>query len=183
MWTFIKSSTNNKNFLMGHSKEICFIGRSNVGKSSLINAIVKQKALARTSNTPGRTQLINFFQEENKTIVDLPGYGFAKMPIKVKNEMNIMIQNYFETRKELVHIFILIDAKVGPTNDDHGMIEYLKSISKDFSIVLTKHDKPNQKEFFKTSKKLKMITKNFIAVSSKTGKNIGKLRQDIINMF
>lgn len=168
---------------MGHAKEVCFIGRSNVGKSSLINALTNQKALARTSNTPGRTQLINFFQEDKKMIVDLPGYGYAKMPVKVKEEMFIMINNYFETRKELMHTFVLVDSKVGPTKDDINMINFLVGIERSVSIVLTKADKCKQSEISKTTKIMKEIELDFILVSSKKGKNISNLRADIVNLF
>ncbi len=168
---------------MGHAKEVCFIGRSNVGKSSLINALTNQKALARTSNTPGRTQLINFFQEDNKMIVDLPGYGYAKMPPKVKAEMLEMIQNYFETRKELIHTFVLVDSKVGPTKDDLQIIDYLIGIDREFSVVLTKADKGTQSELSKTLKRMVELEIDALLVSSKKGKNINNLRHKIINIF
>ena len=183
MWKFIKSSTSNNNFLMGHAKEVAFIGRSNVGKSSLINALTNQKSLARTSNTPGRTQLINFFQSGNKTFVDLPGYGYAKMPISVKKEMFSMINNYFLTRKELIKVFVLIDSKIGPTKDDIDIINLLKSINRDIFIVMTKLDKAKQSEIHKNIQKIKSINLEYIQVSSKTGKKIHNLKNYINTLF
>lgn len=183
MWKFIKSSTKNDNFLMGHAKEVAFIGRSNVGKSSLINALANQKSLARTSNTPGRTQLINFFQEEKKTIVDLPGYGYAKMPLKIKKEMFAMIENYFLTRKELIRVFVLVDAKVGPTEDDKQMIEYLIGIGREVFVVMTKADKAKQSEIHKSTKKVEDLGVEYIQVSSHKGKNINNLRAIINRLF
>ncbi len=179
MYKFIKSSTNNENWLTGHKKEVCFIGRSNVGKSSLINALVNQKKLARTSNTPGRTQLINFFQEDKKTLVDLPGYGYAKMPLRVKEEMLKMIEEYFEHREELIRTFVLIDSKIGPTNDDIMMLEYLKKIGRDVLIVMTKADKANQSETSKTLKSVAPLGDDTLMVSAHKGKNIAKLKKII----
>jgi len=168
---------------MGHAKEVAFIGRSNVGKSSLINALANHKALARTSNTPGRTQLINFFQEDKKVIVDLPGYGYAKMPLRIKQEMFDMIENYFQTRKELIKVFVLVDTKVGPTPDDKQMIEYLMGIGRDVFVVMTKSDKAKQSEASKSMKAVIDLEVEFIQVSSHKGKNISKLRNYISSLF
>jgi len=122
--------------------ECCFIGRSNVGKSSIINAITKTKNLAKISNRPGRTQSINIF-EINKRInlVDLPGYGFAKVTKVMRYNLSILIQEYIKNRSNLEHIFVLIDAKVGPKNIDIDMFDFLAEYNKLFSIVITKVDK------------------------------------------
>ena len=183
MYKFIISSTNKENMLTGHRKEVCFIGRSNVGKSSLINAIVGQSSLARTSNTPGRTQLINFFQDDKKTLVDLPGYGFAKMPFKIKKRMFKMIEEYFETRVQLVKTFLLMDSKIGPTKDDIQMVEYVKSLDRDFIIILTKSDKSKQSEIAKSVKIASGLSNDVILVSSKKGTNIFKLKKVIDSIF
>ena len=150
-------------------KECCFIGRSNVGKSSLINAITKTKKLAKTSKTPGRTQSINVFEINNKiNIIDLPGYGFAKVSKVMRSNLIILIEEYIEYRKSLDHVFLLIDAKVGIKNSDIDMMDYINNCSKKFSLVLTKIDKIpyNQREFQKKS--ILSIIKNY----KKTFQNI-----------
>ncbi len=134
--------------------ECCFIGRSNVGKSSLLNAITKTNKLAKTSKTPGRTQSINLFEINKKiNIIDLPGYGFAKVSKVMRENLKILIEDYIEHREKLNHVFLLIDAKVGIKNSDIDMLDFLNNCSKIFSIVLTKIDKvsSNQTNFQKNS--------------------------------
>lgn len=184
MYKFIISSTNQKNWLRGHSKEVCFIGRSNVGKSTLINSLTNQKQLAKVSNTPGRTQQINFFQDDKKrTLVDLPGYGYAKMPKAMKQKMIIMIEDYFLNRKELIKAFVLIDSKVGPTIDDVLMLESLKDLGINNMIILTKTDKTNQSEFHKTIEKIKNLGNDWLPISSFNGQNISKLKKIILSIL
>ena len=149
----------------------------------MINALTRQKSLARTSNTPGRTQLINFFQKDKKTFVDLPGYGYAKMPLSVKHKMLQMIENYFLSRKELIKVFVLIDSKIGPTNDDLDIINFLKDINKDIFIVLTKLDKAKQSEMYVTIKKINNLNLEYMQVSSKSGKKINNLKNYIDSLF
>ncbi len=128
-------------------KECCFIGRSNVGKSSLLNAVTKSKKLAKTSKIPGRTQSINIFEINNKiNIVDLPGYGFAKVSKVMRENLSILIEDYIENRDKLDHVFLLIDAKVGIKNSDIDMLDFLNHCSRNFSIVLTKIDKISSKK-------------------------------------
>ncbi len=183
MWKFIKSSSDQQSWLSGHKREVCFIGRSNVGKSSLINALTNIKKLAITSNTPGRTQLINFFQEDDKILIDLPGYGYAKLSKMEKLKIEHMLQDYFEHRDEIVAIFVLIDIKVGLTKNDKAMIEYLQSLGHNFMIVGTKMDKANQSEVIKTTKSLQKITSNYLLTSSKTKYNIEELRIIFNNFY
>ena len=96
--------------------EVAFVGRSNVGKSSLINALARQRQLARVSNTPGRTQLINVFgHADGGTVVDLPGYGYAKVPNRVRRDWPEMIEGYLLNRDPLVMVFVLVDGAIGPT--------------------------------------------------------------------
>ena len=150
-------------------KECCFIGRSNVGKSSLLNAITKTKKLAKTSKTPGRTQSINVFEVNNKiNIIDLPGYGFAKVSKVMRENLIVLIENYIEYRKELDHVFLLIDSKVGIKNSDIDMLDFLNNCSRNFSVILTKIDKIsfNQADFQKNS--ILSLMKNY----SKTFKDI-----------
>mmetsp|Transcript_2711 Transcript_2711/g.3673 ORF Transcript_2711/g.3673 Transcript_2711/m.3673 type:complete len:260 (+) Transcript_2711:3-782(+) len=123
--------------------EIAFVGRSNVGKSTLINALVSQK-LAHTSKTPGRTQQINFFYRkpyEQRYIVDLPGYGFAKAPVKVVEEWNVLIGAYTRMREALVRMFVLIDNRRGLTTNDKEFLDFLEELRIPHQILVTKVDR------------------------------------------
>ncbi|PYF42625.1 ribosome biogenesis GTP-binding protein YihA/YsxC [Metamycoplasma alkalescens] len=146
MWKFIKSSTSQENWLLDNEQEIIFWGRSNVGKSSLINALAKTN-LAKTSSTPGRTRLINYFETTNKKIiVDLPGYGYAKISKKDQQKIAGIIDFYFRNSKTNKIVCFLIDAKVGFSAIDLEMIEYVESLSIKFDIIITKLDKANQSQ-------------------------------------
>ena len=122
--------------------EVCFAGRSNVGKSSLINALTGQKTLARASNTPGRTQEINFFAAgEGHYLVDLPGYGFANAPVKVKERWQKLLKDYLSGRPSLRRAFVLIDARHGVKAVDEEILKLLDRSAVTFQCVLTKADK------------------------------------------
>lgn len=122
--------------------EYAFIGRSNVGKSSLINMLMQRKKLAKTSSTPGKTQLINHYMvNEEWYLVDLPGYGYAKMPVKEKEKLEKMISNYILERKNLVNVFVLIDSRHKPQQIDLEFMEWLGESGIPFTMVFTKSDK------------------------------------------
>ena len=143
-------------------KECCFIGRSNVGKSSLLNAITKVKNLAKTSKTPGRTQSINVFEINNKiNIIDLPGYGFAKVSKVMRKNLIILIEEYIKYRENLNDVFLLIDSKVGIKNSDIDMLDYLNNCSKKFSIILTKIDKISNSQTQFQKKSILSLMKNY----------------------
>lgn len=127
--------------------EYAFIGRSNVGKSSLINMLTKHARLAKTSSTPGKTQLINHFLINNEWyIVDLPGYGYAKVSQSQRAQWQKMISNYLRTRENLVTIFVLIDSRHNPQQLDLDFMAQLGEWGIPFSIVFTKADKSTQRE-------------------------------------
>ena len=122
--------------------EVAFVGRSNVGKSSLINALANRKQLAQVSNTPGRTQLINLFVlPTGATVVDLPGYGFAAVPGRVKQGWKEMIEGYLLDREELEQTFILVDGEIGPTKLDVQMLDWCRANGLPHTVVATKMDK------------------------------------------
>lgn len=128
--------------------EICFAGRSNVGKSSLINALTGRKNLARASNTPGRTQEINFFTLHGAHyLVDLPGYGFAKAPVAEVAKWQALLKNYLSGRASLRRVFLLIDSRHGAKAVDEEIMTLLDRAAVTFHTVLTKADKPNRKDF------------------------------------
>lgn len=181
MWKFIKSSSEKGNWLNHQQTEICFIGRSNVGKSTLINLIGNQK-IAKVSKTPGRTQLINYFQTDKNIIaVDLPGYGYAKISKNIQEKMFAMIDEYFKLNRPK-KVFILIDAKIGIQPKDSEIISYLSSLDHNISLILTKCDKANQSEINKTLKNELFKSFNYFMVSEKNQKQIGSLREYIYSL-
>lgn len=139
--TFVTSAVD-ASTLPDSPAEVAFVGRSNVGKSSLINALANQRQLARVSNTPGRTQLINLFSLPNgSTLVDLPGYGYAAVPGRIKKGWQKMIEGYLLNRESLVNVFVLVDGEIGPTKLDVQMLEWLRDNGISHTVVATKHDK------------------------------------------
>ena len=146
---FVKSSTGYQECPAEKFPEYAFIGRSNVGKSSLINKITNKSKLAKTSSTPGKTQLINHFMINKEWyLVDLPGYGYAKMPIKVRKRMELMISHYLLNRKNLLNVFVLIDSRHKPLEKDMDFMMSLAESQLAFTIVFTKADK-NKKKYLK----------------------------------
>jgi GTP-binding protein len=138
---FVASATRTSQ-LPPSAAEVAFVGRSNVGKSSLVNALANTRQLARVSNTPGRTQLINLFAVAGGgTLVDLPGYGFAKVPGRVRADWPEMIEGYLLDRAELVQVFVLVDGAIGPTPLDAQMLEWLRANAVPHTVVATKFDK------------------------------------------
>jgi len=139
---FIKSATRPAHYPEESLPEIAFAGRSNVGKSSLINVLVNRKNLVRTSNTPGRTQLINFFRiNDTFTFVDLPGYGFAKVPLAVKKEWGPMMETYLSRRENLRGTVLILDIRRIPSTEDLQMLQWLRACGIPPLLVVTKCDK------------------------------------------
>jgi GTP-binding protein len=127
--------------------EVAFAGRSNSGKSTAINAITQRNALARVSRTPGRTQLINFFElEPERRLVDLPGYGFAKVPEKVRLHWLALMEHYFNVRESLVGLMLVVDSRRGLGEQDAAMLEWVLSRQRSAHVLLTKADKLNRRD-------------------------------------
>ncbi len=157
---FMISAVSDAQYPRGDLPEIAFVGRSNVGKSSLINSLLNRKKLVKTSATPGKTQMINFF-DVNHTFVcaDLPGYGFAKVPKAVQKKWQVLVEQYLTTRENLKTVVLIVDIRRKPTDLDLHMQEWLEEYNVDYILVATKADKLSQAE---QSKQLKQIRQAFV---------------------
>ena len=139
---FVTSATKPSQYPPEGSPEIAFAGRSNVGKSSLINVLVNRKRLVKTSSTPGRTQLVNFFDiNDHTTFVDLPGYGYAKVPASVRKKWGPMIETYLSGRSTLKGVVMIQDIRRTPREEEHNLVEWLEHYAIPSILVLTKTDK------------------------------------------
>lgn len=167
--------------------EVAFIGRSNVGKSSLINALVNKKDLARTSNTPGRTQLINFFDLGKKLyLVDLPGYGFAEAPKAVVANWQALIKLYLKGRPQLRRVYVLIDSRHGIKSVDEEFFKLLDGAAVSYQLVLTKQDKIKEAAAEKMKETTVALASSFLAAhpdvlltSAEKKKGLETLRDEI----
>jgi GTP-binding protein len=145
--SFITGAVRREQYPPGDHPEIAFAGRSNVGKSSLINVLVNRKNLVRTSSTPGRTQQINFFSVNDAfTLVDLPGYGFARVPLAVKKLWRPMIESYLAVRENLRGVVLILDIRRVPGEEDLQMLQWLRAYDIPPILVVTKVDKVSKLE-------------------------------------
>lgn len=152
---FLKSAASSNDFPTDNGAEVAFCGRSNAGKSSAINALCRQKNLARTSKTPGRTQLINFFKlDGDSRLVDLPGYGYAKAPTKVQQQWQSLMETYLIHRHALCGLILLMDIRHPLTEIDWTMIRWSEHYQLPLYILLTKVDKVNRNNMVKTLTKV-----------------------------
>ena len=127
--------------------EICFSGRSNVGKSSLINKILNRKSLARVSTKPGKTVTINFYKCDGMRLVDLPGYGYAKVPFAERDRWSDLMEGYFRSGRDIRMVFQLVDMRHPATAFDLSMLEFLRHFDIPYTVILTKSDKLNRTEY------------------------------------
>lgn len=181
---FVKGVLGSDSIFEDGIPQVAFIGRSNVGKSSVINSLVNQKDLARTSFFPGRTQKINIFLI-NKFLyfVDLPGYGYAKVPNKLKNSLRAMINWYFfVSGHEQKKVVLIIDASIGLTKDDLDILCSLEDYRKDILVVANKIDKIKQTEYEEQFKKIKDLigVHQIIPYSAKKKIGVEKLLKEIL---
>ncbi len=161
---FVAGAANEESLPNAALPEIAFIGRSNVGKSSLVNALVEKKALARTSQNPGATKQLNFFNLGNRMmLVDMPGYGYAKVSKQQKSEWDQLIRNYFLGRTTLQRACVLIDARRGTLPHDHEFMELLDETAVIFYIVLTKIDALKPAELNQMLQEMQKTIKSHVA--------------------
>jgi GTP-binding protein len=168
--------------------EVAFIGRSNVGKSSLLNALCRKRGLAKVSKTPGRTQTVNIFAVGHlRWLVDLPGYGYAAAPVYARERWSSMIETYFTSRSALRGVFLLIDAKVGPTVLDHQMLQWIKDHGIPFYLVGNKIDqvKPSQQHAQKKriAEELEIAASDIQWVSAAKETGMSALRQSVVKLL
>jgi GTP-binding protein len=188
--TFVQSGTKVSD-LPDSPVEVAFVGRSNVGKSSLINALANQKQLARVSNTPGRTQLLNLFSVDgaggsagegraNGTVMDLPGYGYAKASKSIRKDWPAMIEGYLLERQNLAMVFVLVDGEIGPTKLDTQMLDWLRYHTIPHTVVATKMDKVKSAKRATRRKELaagcSLDVGDIVWVSASKGNGIDNLR-------
>ncbi|MBT8141644.1 MAG: YihA family ribosome biogenesis GTP-binding protein [Gammaproteobacteria bacterium] len=184
---FLTSAAGKNGFVPDSGAEIAFSGRSNAGKSSAINALCETSNLARTSKTPGRTQLVNFFEiTEGKRLVDLPGYGFAKVPPKVKQEWQQLMQTYFEKRDSLKALIQIMDARHPLKPFDEQMLEWADYDNLPVHILLTKSDKLKRGAAKSTLMKVKnavgdMATVQLFSALNKQG--LGEAQKKILELL
>ena len=144
---FVTSAAEAHQLAPDSGREVAFAGRSNSGKSSAINAILQRAGLARVSRTPGRTQLINFFElAPERRVVDLPGYGFAKVPEKIRLHWLELIEHYFNARESLVGLMLIVDSRRGLGTQDAAMLEWVLARDRCAHVLLTKSDKLNRRD-------------------------------------
>ncbi|WP_037080219.1 ribosome biogenesis GTP-binding protein YihA/YsxC [Neorhizobium vignae] len=195
-WIFIRGVPSMKFLPPEGPLEVAFAGRSNVGKSSLINALVGQKGLARTSNTPGRTQELNYFVPDGYSgagtdlppmaLVDMPGYGYAKAPKETVDAWTRLVFDYLRGRATLKRVYVLIDSRHGIKTNDEEVLDLLDKAAVSYQIVLTKTDKIKEPAVVKllaeTQEKIRKHPAAFpfvLSTSSEKGKGIEELRQAI----
>lgn len=189
--TFVLGVAHLEQLPLSEMPEIAFAGRSNVGKSSIINAVTGKGGLAKTSNTPGRTQQLNYFNlNEQLHIVDLPGYGYAQAPEKIVRQWQELIFSYLQGRVNLKRVFLLIDSRHGIKKVDEEIMELLDKAAVTYQIVLTKTDKIGAKALEEVKEQTLAIIKkhaaayvNILATSSEKKLGINELQAEIASLI
>jgi GTP-binding protein len=175
---FVKSAFKESDWPLDSKPEVAFLGRSNVGKSSLINSLLMVRGLARTSSTPGRTQSLNFFViNEGFRFVDLPGFGYARVPQNIRATWGDMVTGYLANRRQLVLSIHIVDSRHEPTKQDLQLHEWLEHSNKPRLIVATKSDKLSNNELRKNLEHIRQVLTDgsVMAYSAKTGRGRDEL--------
>lgn len=179
---FVRSAFDRSHWIRDGRPEIAFLGRSNVGKSSLLNSLLGRRGLARTSNTPGRTQSINYFLvNDSFYFVDLPGYGYAKVSKSMRSDWGMMARDFLSDKPELVLFIQLVDSRHAPTDQDTQLNDWLIVNGKHHVVVATKSDKSSGNQLQKQLKEIrgKLAESKILAYSSSTGKGRDELWAEI----
>ncbi len=168
---FIKSASKKEEFIFDELPQVAIVGRSNVGKSSLINLLTNNSKMAKTSSTPGRTRLVNYFNINNQFyLVDLPGYGYHKASKSIANAWDAVMNDYFVDNEKLKLVFVLLDSRIEPTELDKQMLDYLAEHEIPAVIIMTKTDKISRSELFlnmsKISKEIRFNKDLIVATSA-----------------
>ena len=185
---FVKSAAKPHHYPEYDLPEIAFAGRSNVGKSSLINTLIQRKDMVKTSSKPGCTQLINFFLiNEILSFVDLPGYGYAKVSKKIRAQWQPMVEQYLSMRKNLYGLILLIDIRRDPKKEEFDLLEWLEAHEMPYLVILTKFYKlsktKQQKRFFFICSQLQREENQIILFSAKTKKGRDTILDEIENLI
>ena len=182
--SFHRAAYKPEDFPRDKRPQFAFVGRSNVGKSSLINAVVNRKKVARVSQTPGKTQAVQFYLvNERFYLVDLPGYGYAKVSKTIMKSWGELVRGYLDTSEDLRLIFLLLDSRRSPGEHDLQMHNWARSAGIDEKVVLTKSDKLSNQELVKSRERLavdlEVVPSQLIAASTVTKKGIDEIRREM----
>ena len=183
---FIKSASKKDEFIVDELPQIAIVGRSNVGKSSLINLLTNNSKMAKTSSTPGRTRLVNYFNINNKFyLVDLPGYGYHKASKSIANAWDAVMNDYFVDNQKLKLVFVLLDSRIMPTDLDKQMLDYLATNEISAVIIMTKTDKISRSDLFlnmnKISKEIRFNKDLILATSALKKQGVERIEELLID--
>lgn len=181
---FEKSAFKNDQFTFCDVPEVVFSGKSNVGKSTMINKFINRKSLARVSSTPGKTASINFYRCKNFRIIDLPGYGYAKVAKTEKDQWSALVEGYLNDERKIALFIQLLDIRHDPTEDDFLMLDYFTAMDLPLVIMLTKSDKLNKTELKERTEAFDILLENvkkerIIVFSSKSGEGVEALKSTV----